>query len=150
VIRCCPGLLSSSLNNPSSFSHSSWDLYSRTFTALLPFSERALVSQCLSCSEGPKTEHGAQGAATSVLSTEEWSPPWSCWLHYCRYKPGCCWPSWPSGHTAGSCSPGYWPIPFSPFLPSTVISNKSLVPRLSSLNRHSWCKPCRKLEGTIC
>jgi len=65
------------------------------------------------CSEGPKTEHSTWGAASPVLSTEGQSPPWSCWLHYCWYQPGYCWPSsWPLMHTAGSCSASCQLTPF--------------------------------------
>ena len=70
--------------------------------ALLPFSGQAPSSQCLSCSEGPKTEHSIWGAASPVQSRGARSPPYSCWPHYCWHKPGCCWLAWPPGHTAGS------------------------------------------------
>ena len=39
-------------------------------SALLPFSGYTPGPQCLFCSEGPKTEHSARGAATPVLSTD--------------------------------------------------------------------------------
>ena len=58
-------------------------------------------------------------------STGARSPPCSCWPHYSWYKPECCWPSWPPGHTAGSCSDGCRPIP-GPFLPGHVIVKSSV------------------------
>ena len=58
------------------------DLCSRLLTVWLPFSGHVPGPQCLSCSEGPKTEHNTQSAALPVLSTEGRSPPCSCWLHY--------------------------------------------------------------------
>ena len=47
--------------------------------ASLLFSGQALATQCLSCSEGPKTEHSTRGAASPVLSAGTRSPPWWCW-----------------------------------------------------------------------
>jgi len=44
----------------------------------MPFSGHTPGPQCLSCNEGPKTEHSARGAASPVLSTEGRSPPCSC------------------------------------------------------------------------
>jgi len=67
--------------------------------------------QCLSAFlvvRGPK--HSIWGAASPVPSTGGQSPPCSYWLHYICYKPGCHWPSWPPGHTAGSCSASCWLI----------------------------------------
>jgi len=96
-------LLFSRLNHPSSLSHSPYNLCSRCLSALLPFSGHAPGPQFLSCTEEPKTEHSTRGVASPVLSIEGWSPPCCCWLHHFWYKPGCWWPSWPPGHTAGSC-----------------------------------------------
>ena len=57
------------------------DLCSRPLTASLPYSGHAPGPQCLSCSEGPKTEHNTRGAVPK-LSTEGQSLPCSCWLYY--------------------------------------------------------------------
>jgi len=84
--------------------------------ASLLFSGHTPAPQCPSCSEEPKTEHSTRGAASPVLSTGPRSPPYSCWPHYSWYKPGCRWPSWPPGHTAGSCSASCQPAPAATFL----------------------------------
>jgi len=84
--------------------------------ALSPCFEHVPTTQCLSCSEGPKTECSIRGAASPVPSTGARSLPYSCWPHYSWYKPGCRWPSWPPGHTATSCSAGCPPTPPGPFL----------------------------------
>ena len=70
-------------------------------SASLPFTGHVPGPWCLSCSEGPRTEHSTWGVASAGLSTGGWSPPCSCWLRYFWYKPGCHWP-WPPGNTAGS------------------------------------------------
>jgi len=57
------------LNNPSSLSRSPSDLCSRFLTSLLPLSELAPGPQCLSYSEGPKTENSTRGTASPELST---------------------------------------------------------------------------------
>ena len=75
-------LLFSRRNNPSSLSCSPWNLCSRLLTSLLPFSEHGPWPWYLSCTEGPKTGHSSQGVASPGLSTGEWSPPSSCWLHF--------------------------------------------------------------------
>ena len=53
--------------------------------ALLPSSEHAPGPQCLSYSEGPKTGHSTQGAASPVLSTGGQLLHCSCWKHYFWY-----------------------------------------------------------------
>jgi len=54
-----------------------------------------------------------------ALSTGARSPPYSCWCLYSWDKPACHWPSWPPGHTASSCSAGYWPTPQDLFPPGS-------------------------------
>jgi len=44
-------------------------LFSRLFTASLPFSGHAPEPQCLSCGEGPKTEHRTDSTASPELNT---------------------------------------------------------------------------------
>ena len=90
--------------------------------ASLPFSGHTPAPQCPSCSEGPKTEHSTRGAASPVLSTGAPSLPYSLWPHYSWSKSGCHWPSWPHGHTAGSCSASSQPAPPGPFLPSIFLA----------------------------
>ena len=83
--------------------------------ASLPSSGHIPEPQCLSSIEGPKTEHSTRGAASQELSTGVWSLSCSCKLHYFWYKPGCHWPSWLPGNTAGSHSAELWPRPLDPF-----------------------------------
>ena len=94
--------------------------------------------QHCTCSEGPKTEHSTPGVTSPVLSRGGRSPPYSCWPHYSWYKPGCHWPLWPPGHTAGSCSAGCWPAPPGPFPP---VSFPATLPQACSV---AWgcCDPC--------
>ena len=54
-----------------------------------------------------------------VPSTRARSSPCSCWPHYSWYKPGCLWPSWPPGDTAGSCSADCRPTPQVLFPPGS-------------------------------
>ena len=81
--------------------------------ALLLLFGCAPAPECLSCSEGPRTAHSLWGAASPVQSTDSW------------YKPGCWWPSWPSGHTAGSCSAGCPPTPPKILFPRQLSSHAS-------------------------
>lgn len=68
----------SKLNNASSCSFSSRDLYSRPFTVLLPFSGHASGLWCLSCSEELKTEHSIWSVASPVQEDSHLSGPADC------------------------------------------------------------------------
>ena len=94
----------------------------------LPFSGHIPGPQCLSCSEGPKTGHSTRGAASPVLSTGGQLLPCSFWQHCFSCKPGCHWPSWTPGHTAGSCSAKHQSMPPGPFpLQSLSLLNLCLI-----------------------
>ena len=95
---------------------SSWELCSRPSIDLLPLSGHTPGwPLCLSCSEGPKTKQGTWGVASSELSTEWQSPPYSCCQDNFWYKSGCRWPSWSPGHSAGSFSASCWLMLPDPF-----------------------------------
>ena len=86
--------------------------------------------QCLSCSEGPKTELSTQGVASPELSTGGPSPPCSCWLHCCWYKPGCHRLPWPPALSTCSRWAERGTRPQGPFLPhcppaALMVSNVS-------------------------
>jgi len=79
---------------PSATPHKAWAPDSPP--ALLPFSGHAPGPQCLSCSEGPKTEHSTQSADSPVLSRSgQSSIPWGC----CDQRAGpSTWSCWASSH----------------------------------------------------
>lgn len=56
-----------------------------------------------------------QCSVQTVLSTEGWLPPCSCWPHYFQCRPRCCWPSSPPGLTVSPCSEEHQPTPPGPF-----------------------------------
>ena len=143
MIRSSLSLLFSTLNNPSSLSLFLKICSLEHSLASLPFSGHVSAPQCLSCSEGSKTEHSTQGAASPVLSTGARPLPYSCWPHYSWYKPGCHWPSWPPGHTAGSYSASCWPTPHGPFPPGSF---PDTLPQACSVAR-DCCKPVTLLYG---
>jgi len=120
---------------PSSLSCSSYDLLFGSFTSFIPLLwTHSNTSMCFFDNEGPKTEHSIPGAASPVPSTGTRSPPYSWWPHYSWYKPGCCWPSWPHGHTAGSYSADCWPTPQGPFPPGNF---PATLPQACSIAW--WC-----------
>lgn len=84
------------LDNHSSLSHSLWDLCSGPFTSSVALFGH---TQCLSCSEGPRTEHWIQGEASPVPTAGGQSLSWSCWPDHCWHRPGCHQPPWTPGLT---------------------------------------------------
>lgn len=72
--------------------------------------------------------------------TRRWSLPYSCWPHYFCCRPDCCWPSWPTEHTVGSCSASCWSWPPGPLLPGNFPA--TFPPSLYSCMGLLWPK-CR-------
>jgi len=84
-------------------------------------------------------------AASPVLSAGGQLLPCSCWQHCFWCKPGCHWPSWLPGHTAGSCSVRHQSVTPGPFpLHGLAATALRKIPRriMSDLNLEisSWWK----------
>lgn len=104
------------------------------------FSGRALAPQCLSCSQGPKTEQRVQGMASTEEGEISHLTGHTCWS-----RPGSHWPSWPCGHTLAHVQPMLSSTPvlfcqtaFQPFFPQPVVLIELLWPRQRSSTWPCW------------
>ena len=102
-----PLLLDSLFQCLTTLSVKNFFLFSRPFTSFIALLWTRFSTSMSLLQWGPETEHSIlrcgltsakyRGMITALvlLATLFW------------YKPGCYWPSWPPGHTAGSCSAGW-------------------------------------------